>query len=232
MVAIKQIMAQPDINLLVITGGHRYDTACFHSIFSEFKGIKTDTFLQPFANQMIAAGKTEKNDVILFYDSWKTISDEEIKAYKKLLKRGTGLVFMHHALVSYQDWPEFQQIIGGKYKKPKYKGDTIDLSDFKHDIILKIDCTPEHPITKDIESFEIFDEGYMNIDIIPEVMPLLTTKHEFCDEITGWVHRVKKSRIVYLMPGHARPAFENEAYKKIIRNAIFWAAKRTIKEEQ
>ena len=213
---------QQNKELLVIAGGHRFDTLTFFSIFSQVKGFNVTTSMQPQANNHIAKGETSNFDVILFYDSWKTISEEEKQAYYSLLEKGIGMVFMHHALVSYQDWPEFTGIIGGKYKKPRFEGDTSNLSDFKHDIQMRIITNPKHEITANIPDFDIHDEGYMNIDVIPTVTPILTTDHPYSDNLVGWVHTVNNSRVVYLMPGHDKHGLTNESYLKIIFNAINW----------
>jgi uncharacterized protein len=209
-------------NVLIVAGGHRFDTLTFFSLFKNLEGVIVDTAMQPAANQLIAQGKADKYDAIVFYDSWKTISEDEKEGYNRLLSKGIGMVFMHHALVSYQNWSEFPQIIGGKYKKPRFEGDTTDLSDFKHDIQMHIECSPDHKITSNIPNFDIHDEGYMNIDVIPSVIPILTTEHQYSDMIIGWTHLVKNSRVVYLMPGHDKPGLTSPHYKQIIYNSIQW----------
>ena len=215
-------LPQQKKELLVIAGGHRFDTLTFFSIFNKIEGFNVTISMQPQANNLIAKGEAVNYDVILFYDSWKTIDEKEKRAYFDLLEKGVGMVFMHHALVSYQEWPEFVQIIGGKYKKPRFKGDTTNLSDFKHDIQMRIETNPNHEITANINDFDIHDEGYMNIDVLPTVTPVLTTDHPYSDMFVGWAHQVKNSRVVYLMPGHDRHGLTNPIYKEIIFNAINW----------
>lgn len=214
------------LNVLVIAGGHDYDTLAFHSIFDNMKGIRAETIMQPEANRQIGAGLVDDFDVLVFYDSWQEISEEEKQGYHNLLEKGTGMVFMHHALASYQEWPEFTGIIGGKYHYPRHEANTQYHSDYRHDIQMHVVTNPEHPITADIGDFELFDEGYMNLTYLSTFTPIMETYHEHSDEIIGWAHRVNNSNVVYLMPGHAAPAFENQAYLRIIRNAIWWAAQR------
>jgi uncharacterized protein len=210
------------MNVLVIAGGHSFDTLAFYSVFDEMKDLTIETAMQPEANSIIASGDADKYDVIVFYDSWQDITDEQKQGYLRLLEKGTGMVFLHHALVSYQNWPEFTKIIGGKYKQPRFEGDTTDLSGYKHDIWLHVTTNPDHPVTKGIEDFDIFDEGYMNLDVLPGVTTLLTTEHEYSNDIIGWAHTVENSRVVYLLPGHAKDGLHNPHYLKIIQNAIFW----------
>ncbi|MDX9846378.1 MAG: ThuA domain-containing protein [Tenuifilaceae bacterium] len=213
-------------SLLVVAGGHRFDTLTFFSLFKDIEGFVVDTAMQPAANQLIAQGKADSYDAIVFYDSWRTIADDEKEGYRRLLSRGVGMVFMHHALVSYQHWDEFPLIIGGKYKKPRFKGDTTNLSDFMHDIQMHVVCNPNHPITASIPNFDIHDEGYMNIDILPSITSILTTQHQHCDSIIGWTHQVNRSRVVYLMPGHDRQGLTTPSYRKIIVNSIKWVSEK------
>lgn len=220
---------RPTMNVLVITGGHGYDTLSFNSFFNELEGINTTLLMQPEANLAIGSGKADGFDVLVFYDSWQQISEQEKQGYQQLLDKGTGMVFMHHALVSYQQWPEFTQIIGGKYRHPDYETDEEQHSDYRHDILMHVVANPDHPVTEDIGEFEIFDEGYMNLEILSMVTPLLETNHPYSDELIGWAHQVRNSNIVYLLPGHAAPAFENTTYRSIIVNAIKWAAGEPLK---
>lgn len=220
-----QLFAKKPIDILVIAGGHRFDTAAFFQIFREIPRMKVDTAMQPFANTLIASGKTDKYDVIVFYDRWETISESEKAGYKRLLDMGKGMVFLHHALVSYQEWDEFKSIIGGKYRKPKFQGDTTNLSRYKHDIEMHVSTNKKHPITRKVRDFKIVDEGYMNYDIIDGITPILTTNHPFSDPITGWTNKAGNSKIVYLMFGHDKLGFQNPAYLKLLENSILWTLK-------
>ncbi len=211
-----------NLRILIVAGGHGYDTLAFNQTFSAMEGLTLEFAMQPDANAMIANGEADHFDAIVFYDSWKHISDEEKDGYWHLLDKGIGMVFMHHALVSYQNWPEFTYIIGGKYNLPRFDGDTSNLSDYKHDIELQVVANPDHPITKGIGNFDIFDEGYMNLDVIPTVTQILTTNHEYSDFTIGWAHTANNSRVVYLLPGHAKEGLHNPDYIKIIENSIHW----------
>ena len=211
------------LQVLVITGGHSYDTAEFVKIFETFENLEFDTILQPRANDLLTTEDANRYDVFVFYDLWKTITAQQKEAYLSLLEKGKGMVFLHHSLVSYQDWPEFINIIGGKYKKPKFKGDTVDLSTFKHDIEMEVEIiNHDHPATENMKNFIIHDEGYMNIERLDTVEPLLLTNHEYSTKIISWCHKYQKSKIVYILLGHDSRAYKNQNYQKLIIKAIRW----------
>ncbi len=213
-----------DLTVLVVAGGHGLDTLSFYKVFEEMEGIVFETAMQPAANMIIASSDADRYDVIVFYDSWQQITKEEKQAYLGLTEKRKGLVFMHHALVSYQNWPEFTSIIGGKYQLPAPDIDSEKLSGYKHDIWMRVITNRNHPVTKRIDDFDIFDEGYTNLQVLPTVTTLLTTENEFCHPIIGWAHQVENSKVVYLLPGHAAPGLHSPAYKQIILNSIRWSA--------
>lgn len=208
-------------NVLVVAGGHNYDTAEFVDLFASIEGITFDTVMQPHANQLIEQGKVKSYDVIVFYDMWRSITEAQKQAYIDLAESGKGMIFMHHSIGGYQDWDEFQNILGGKYYTKAAPGEESKLSTYQHDIDIPVSIIVKtHPVTKDMDDFIIHDEGYGNILVKDDVTPLLKADHPDCDEIVGWTHEYKNSKIVYLMQGHDNQAYQNESLKAIVRNAI------------
>jgi type 1 glutamine amidotransferase len=215
----KQQKGSGQVDLLVVTGGHGYDTAEFEQMFAALPGISYEMALKPEAFKMLAAGR--EFDVIAFYDMWKDISEEEKEIFLKEFEKGTGMVFMHHSLASHPQWPEYVQLIGGKYNLPEYTADSNMLSDYKHGILLTVRVVDKsHPVTEGVEDFEILDEGYSNIMQLPGVHNLLETSHPDCYHYIGWTHNVKNSKVVYLMGGHDKHAYENPSFRKLLLNAI------------
>ncbi len=110
-----QVKNNSKTRILLITGGHHFDTSEFFDLFADLSNYSIDTLSQPYANSLIGSGKADVYDVLVFYDSWQTISEAEKKGYLDLTERGTGLLFLHHSLVSYQEWDVFTNIRGGRY---------------------------------------------------------------------------------------------------------------------
>jgi type 1 glutamine amidotransferase len=44
----------------------------------------------------------------------------------------------------------------------------------------------------------------------------------YMQDRAGWVKPAGKGWIIYLMPGHRKSDFENEAYGRIVLNAVIW----------
>lgn len=209
------------MNVMVVAGGHSFDTAEFVGMFTAMKEITFDTVMQPRANRMIAAGETGKYDVIVFYDMWPEADSAVRAGYQQLLGKGIGMIFLHHALAGYPQWVEYANIIGGKYHTPDSYADSSMYSTFQHDIEMNVKVIrSDHPVTRDVKDFTILDEGYGNIEVKSDVMVILKTDHPAASEKIGWVTTYKNSKIVYLMLGHDKNAFENENYRKLIANSI------------
>ena len=131
MSTIQCTTGKPKTSVLVVTGGHSYDTAEFLAMFEAMEGLEYETALKPDAWTML--GKEKVFDVIVFYDMWQEISEKEKKVFLSEFDRGTGMVFLHHSLVSHHEWPVYTQLTGGKYFQPKHTSDTSKLSGYRHD---------------------------------------------------------------------------------------------------
>lgn len=216
---------QKSLKVLVITGGHAYDTTDFVDLFLSLDNIDFDTVIQPHANRMIATGGAMEYDVLVFYDMWEEITQDQKAGYLSLLDSGKGMVFLHHALVSYQQWDEFESIVGGKFYSWKKEYNHEKPSGFKHDILIDVEVLDKHhPVTHNVKDFKIHDEGYTNISVLEDVTLLLENDHLACHPYTGWTHVYDQSKIVYLLHGHDRKAYENKSFRKILQNAIAFVA--------
>jgi len=206
------------LNVLIVTGGHEFDRKSFFEMFDSFQDINYTELKQPEANFQLGTIDSKTFDAVVFYDMPKTITDSEKANYYQLLKLGKGMVFLHHSLASYQNWDEFKTIIGGKYHEEK---NSPASSTYQHDVTFTVKVSnPKHPVTRGIQDFEILDEVYGNTEILPGVIPLLTTDHAQSSKIIGWTHKIENSRMVYLQPGHDKNGYFNPNYQKLVKQAI------------
>jgi uncharacterized protein len=219
--------------VLLVTGGHDFDEDTFYEMFFSLGDFRVDTLSQPAANRSLLSDTIDQYDVIVFYDMWQDISQQEKEAFINLTQKGTGLVFLHHSLVSYQQWDEIKKIRGGKYYERNRNYPPEMLSGYKYD--LRMDVTVKdrrHPVTAGMRNFSLIDEGYSNISVIDGVTPLLGTEHPDASEIIAWAHRYNNSKVVYILPGHDNKAWSNQNYRRILTNAITWTGNKLIKHPE
>jgi type 1 glutamine amidotransferase len=225
-----QAAAAEKLKVLVVTGGHGFDKASFFKIFEDNPDI---TFTHA-EHSKTNASVYERDDllsyeVIVLYDMPKEITEAQKQNFLSLFKKGVGLVVLHHALVSFPNWLEYERIIGGRYDEPdpKKPGTVTEKAGYQHDVdIPVVIVATNHPVTAGLKEFTINDEIYWGYRVRPDVTPLISTTHPKSGKPLGWVRTEGKSRVVYLQLGHGPSAHNDPNYRRLVRQSIRWVAKR------
>ena len=117
---------QPQLSALVATKGHPYPRDAFSECLDSLEGITSTIVEQPASQQFLDPLLATPYDVLVFYDMpgvdfstqppTITPPSERLKENMNLLlEAGKGMVFLHHALASWPMWPEFGEIVGGRF---------------------------------------------------------------------------------------------------------------------
>jgi uncharacterized protein len=171
------------------------------------------------------------------------------RAFAELLRQGKGLVFFHHSIASWvHTWPEYTEVIGGgcDWGRPIIvDGREHPRSGYRGGIDQQISVVnPGHPVVEGLPPrFAITDETYLCPFMEDKVIPLLRTDFVSSPEnfpqmreqdpnwnpptasnLTGWVKTAENSPVVYIQHGHDARAWENEHFRRLMTNAIQWAA--------
>lgn len=179
---------------------------------------------------------------------------EYVAAFGALLAAGKGMVFMHHAIAGWPAWEEYARVIGGRfhYQPARLSGVDYPDSGYRHDVTHTIDVLqPGHPICEGLdESFTITDEVYLFPVFEDDVQPLMRSRYDFVDgnfysadrairgsrndrtgwhhpagsSLVAWTHTVGASPIAYLQFGDGPNTYADPNYRRILANAIRWAA--------
>jgi hypothetical protein len=176
-------------------------------------------------------------------------SAEVQRDFANLLRQGKGLVFFHHSLASWvHTWPEYTEVMGGgcDWGRPIIvDGVEYPLSGYRPGIEQRISVVqPDHPVVEGLsDGFTIVDETYLCPYLEDDVIPLLRTDFvsspdnfpqqrqnnpewnpPAASNMTAWVKSAENSPVVYIQHGHDAVAWENEAFRRLMTNAIRWAA--------
>lgn len=215
-----------DIRILVITGGHDYQKDKFNEMFESLgENITYKVAELPAAYNMFLPENRSSYDVLVFYHMWQSITPEQAKAFSDCISDGKPLVALHHSICAFDDWPEYFKIIGGKYfhKPTVVDGKEYAACSYQHDLHFTVNISDKnHPVTKGIKDFEIFDETYKGYYVEPGVKPLLTTTESSSTPIIGWTKNYGRARVVTLQSGHDVPTFENPEYRKLLKQSVEW----------
>ncbi len=214
------------VRILVITGGHDYDKVTFNgmlAVLGEEFTFEIEEF--PEAFNLFLPENRDKYDVIVFYHMWQTITSEQKKAFSGCIMDGKPLVVLHHSICAFDGWDEYIRIIGGKYfhVQTVVDGSEYSASTYEHNrhIALAVADTL-HPVTKGLRDFELIDETYKGFYVSPDVTPLLKTNDPTSTPVIGWTHRYGKAQVVTIQSGHDAPTFQDENYRRLLRQAILW----------
>lgn len=219
--AVAPAPPRPDkLRLQVTMGGHPYDLG-FESLF-HYDDFAVNVNPHPSAYRRDLRKST---DVLVLYDSVQEINEKEKKVLQDFLESGKGLVVLHHALVSYNDWPWWSEEVTGGLYLMKPKGD-LPRSTFQHDQWMRIEAAAKHPVLAGVPPLELYDETYQGMWFSPSIRPLLKTTHPKSDPTVAWISPYAKSRVIVIQPGHGKEAMENAGYRRLVRNAILWAGGR------
>jgi uncharacterized protein len=217
------------IRVLLVQGGHDFETNQFLRVFRDNPEISLRVVQQPAAQAWFKSDRARRYDVLVFYDLWQNIPDEAKADLAKLIKGGKPLVALHHSLADYQQWDEYADMIGGRYHLDKWMDHGVEkpASTYQHDVDFKVHVAdPDHPITRGVKDFTIHDEVYGGVEVKPGSRVLLTTDEPRNGRDVAWCKTYGAARVVYLQLGHDHQAYENPNYRRLVAQAIRWAANR------
>jgi len=214
------------IRILVVTGNHIYDKEQFNKMLSSLgENITYQVAELPAAYEMFLPRNRSKYDVLVFYHMWQQITKEQEQVFAECIRQGKPLVALHHSICAYDDWPEYFNIIGGKYfhKPTIVNGKEYPACSYIHDkhYTVKI-ARQDHPVTRGLKDFEVFDETYKGFYVEPGVTPLLTTEETSSSPVIGWTKKYGKASVVTLQCGHDVPTFENSNFRQLLKQSIEW----------
>lgn len=207
------------VRLLLVTGGHEHELT-FYEMFMGREDYDITVNPHPKA---IRPWLSKRVDVLVLYDLAEVSDEAERKHLRAFLESGKGLVVLHHAIANNQQWPWWsQEVVGGRYVLKSEDG--IPPSTYKHDVDLDVRPVARHPVVEGVGPFRIRDEAYKGMWISPKVKVLLETGSPENDKPLAWIGPYAKSRVVFLQLGHGSDAHRHPSYRKLVHNAIAWAA--------
>jgi len=217
------------LKVLVVTGGHGFARVPFFQMFQDNAAIRYTHAEHSKTNATVyERSDLIDYDVVVLYDMPKTITDAQKARFLSLFDRGIGLVVLHHALVSYQHWPDYERIIGGRYPEEDGKSGVVtEQVGYEHDVDVPVVIVArDHPVTAGLKGFILRDEIYWGYRVSADVTPLLTTTHPKSGKPLAWARTEKNSRVVFIQSGHGPEAFTNADYRQLLAQSLRWAANK------
>ena len=223
------------IKTAVITGEHPFVVEDLHGFFRSIPEIDFyPQHMEDFVTDSSGSRHWERQtthghpwlnyDVIVFYNMHQQIPDPEdkldartIEVLERLGETSTGLVFMHHGVLAFMGWQLWSDMVGIQ--------DRSFTADHEHPLSAEV-VNPDHPITKDMPSWEMIDETYI-IDPPGEDSDILVTTDN-PNGVTNlvWTRQHRNSRVMGTQLGHGRIGYNTPQFRQIMARGIQWVAGR------
>ena len=216
---------QDAISCAVVTGGHGYDVLNLHRFFRGLSGV--NAYIQHMDDFAFArANVRDGYDVVLFYtmlmegptdDGGPWYAGRPKTALEHLGETGQGIVVLHHAILAYPQWQVWNEIVG------------IQDRSFGHhpEQTLRVEiANSEHPITTNLNAWEMADETYMMDEPGADSDILLTVDHPKSMRAIAWTRLQKQARVFCIQSGHDNLTWSNPNFDEIVARSIRWAARR------
>lgn len=211
------------VRVLVVTGGHSYDPS-FYTVFESMRGVRWSHA----TSQREAFGKNMKTrfDVVVLYDMYNDIGEAERANLRDFVEAGKGVVALHHSIVDYTAWPWWhEEVIGGKYyEKPLGEHAASRYKDDVPMVVKPAKGKAAHPIVRGLGEIVTVDECYRNMWHSPKITVLMETENELNDSPVVYLGPNPNFRAVYIQLGHGSETHRHPGYRRLVENAIRWAA--------
>lgn len=135
------------------------------------------------------------------------------------VKGGKGFYVQHLGSASFPQWDEFGKMCGRKWVMGTSGHNPRSVFEAKI-------ANKNHPITKGMTNFKIFDELYSKLQGDTEIEVLVSAYSDFSEKEEPLVFTTPygKGRCVQNAFGHDFKAIMNPSMQQLIRNGVEWAA--------
>jgi type 1 glutamine amidotransferase len=214
-----------EIKLAVVTGGHSYDVVNFYNLFRSMKGV--DLYIQNMDDFASSAKEVRQSyDAVVFYimlmdgpkdEGHPWYAGKPLTALSELGETKQGVVILHHAILAYPQWREWNDMVGiGDRKFGYHVGERIH-----------VDVTNcDHPITKGLKGWTMTDETYTMADAAEGSEVLLSVTHPKSMRHIAWTRQHKNSRVFTFQSGHDHATWGDPNFRTVLRRGIQWSAGR------
>jgi type 1 glutamine amidotransferase len=149
--------------------------------------------------------------------------------FRKYVQSGRPILAFHSGILSYDDWPEYGQLLGFRWE--------MGITDHTLYTGWKVKTKSSHAIVRGVPDYDLIDELYYNVQIEAGMNAEMHAYAEFGPEqsrpakfpmvITGTGGRIAGAgKTAYLANGHSMKTFECEALRPLWINALKWLLER------
>jgi nicotinamidase-related amidase/type 1 glutamine amidotransferase len=218
--------ASPDdvapLNVLLVSGSAEYDSdASLEALkkhLEERYGARPTLIKARGFGELDGLEALDACDVALFFTRRLEIDGPSLERIKKYCDAGRPIVAVRTASHGFQKWLEFDKVVlGGSYGNHAPAGFTT-----------KAVARPEaraHPVLEGVGELRSRATLYKTSPLAGDVEVLLTGSTPEGSEPVAWTRLHRGGRVFYTSLG-AQEDFENASFRRLLVNALHWAAGR------
>jgi type 1 glutamine amidotransferase len=165
-------------------------------------------------------------DVMVLFTRRVTLPPDQLERVKKYFQAGRPVVGLRTASHAFQNYLELdKEVLGGNYSGHYGAGPVTQVS--------IVEKAREHPILAGVKPFTSAASLYKNVGVAADIELLLNgtiTDPKEKKDVThplAWTRMHNGGRVFYTSLG-APVDFANENFRRMLVNAIFWTAKRSV----
>ena len=212
------------IKVAVVVDFHPYDVINFQKMFESFGDC--ECYIQPLSLFIMDRDNKAAYDTVVYYNMNKPVPKDGSPMDKYLKNelgaQKQGVIFLHHALLSFEGLALFTEVCG-----LRDRGDGPNFKYTQNENVNVFVADAAHPITAGVNDFTLVDETYvLDEPDEPGNQILLKTDNETSVKSIAWAREYKNSRVFCLASGHDNRAFANPGFRKVLHNAILWTSGR------
>ncbi len=214
---------------------------CLLSASAEYKSDQSLAALQQFletnynatCTRVFGADKGDKlpglealdpADVVVVFTRRVILPPEQMARLRNFVASGKGIVGIRTASHAFQNWePNVKafdhDVLGGSYDNHYGKDEPAR--------VRLEDKAKSHPVLAGVEPFITTGKLYKNHVLAKDVTLLLTATTPDHSEPVAWVREANSGRVFYTSLGVPED-FQNDQFRRLLANAIFWSAHRLL----
>ncbi len=159
----------------------------------------------------------DRFDAVLLYANHERIDPAHWANLKAFIEGGRGFVPVHCASACFENIPEFDQVVGGRFDRHKtgvFRPDTV---------------APDHEAVRGVPGFEAWDETYVHRNHNPQDRTVLQVREASADDNLSepepwtWVRTQGKGRVFYTASGHDERVWSLPEFHELLKRGILWS---------
>lgn len=151
-----------------------------------------------------------------FREEWAlSLSHEARDAVEAWVGDGGALLALHTALVCFDDWPGWGDLLGGSWDWDRSRHPDCGP--------VQVECSAEHSITAGVAPFTVEDECYVDLALRPgiEVVATMTVPGEDSQPAV-WVRREGGGRVAVSTLGHDLRSLDEPGHRALLGRLVRW----------